>query len=1069
MIEEEIISQEPVQQPPYNKKVFDILSSNFTDCKLGEQDFYKKLATDKNYAGKVHDVLIQNFSDFKKPKNEFIDSLTFEEPLKKKDGGEVSSPTKLPSKSQEYLDKGQGLVDNSFLKQIGQLDPSQLISQYKSPDISLTQKPKKDYYDTKLEKGLVFDKEGELYTPSSEALSKPITKAEEASLKKSTQKDLVEQAREMPIQEPTKEGEWANVVQNVAANFELAGTKLAEGAAALVRDFQSLQYAGVDNRDLYDSEGRKTKYTESASWMNDPLGKVILGLEGNKHRMQDVIKNNPLPSTFWGNAVSEVASFAPDIAATALLPEAKLAEGASVLKVIGANLINNFTKYMTVKGGVEGYGEARVSGKNIGKSVVEGGKGAVTGFQTGIEMAVLGAGSNLATKKIMQKAEKIGLTGVKGLTAKELVNLGTDVTAFGLLSPTAHAALEGRWVTAEEIASGTGIAALFRLKGAVENIKSNRELNKSLQETQELKQGVAISNFVDADPAAIERVYYTKESADELQLKALEAAKNAKETTDLQKKQQYIAEVMAYSKAANVKQVTEDIINNKDALRKFQESDLPDNIKQAFLEKAGEIIKQLDPLEQKKTLLGQDIVDTNNFIKESTDALNIESDPVKKMELQVSIEDAEKLLKDNEIELKKIIKEQNQPKQEEDLLTEDGIKNAQKEFNKNIDQQIKDLDKNNPDYKLAAEQYQTTMKKYAAQTSGLISDPEQRAYFQLDADNDFARGSSDINDYVRSKQIDAGRGQYITLKDGNLNGAINATSEGDSIAFINTQNALIDGAVTSGYMDAESAAKERITIPQEVALGRYNNLSSTEKLEVINSRKTKPDPNNKHVEGAVINPTDVINATLDIEGGYSASDGASGAPVIFGINQKYHPEAFLAAKTINDTEGPEAGKEYARNFYKKEYYDKYDLGKYTPDVQKVLFDGVINHRVKFNEQLINAADKGATAKDLISMRREEYQRLGKNEAYAPSLQGWMNRLSEVERNVGGPFGGASATYEKKGDIYDYIPADKWVEMEKQAVADARVESKLASEENILKQIENQNTFMDLISAPSHPS
>lgn len=84
MIEEEVISQEPTPQPPYKKKVFDILSSNFDDFKLGEQDFYKKLATDKNYAGKVHDVLIQNFSDFKKAKNEFIDSLTFEEPLKKK-------------------------------------------------------------------------------------------------------------------------------------------------------------------------------------------------------------------------------------------------------------------------------------------------------------------------------------------------------------------------------------------------------------------------------------------------------------------------------------------------------------------------------------------------------------------------------------------------------------------------------------------------------------------------------------------------------------------------------------------------------------------------------------------------------------------------------------------------------------------------------------------------------------------------------------------------------------------------------------------------------------------------
>lgn len=81
---EEVISTEPVQEPTYKKKVYDILSSNFDDFKLGEQDFYKKLSTDKTYAGKVHDVLIENFSDFKKPKNEFIDSLTFVEPVKKK-------------------------------------------------------------------------------------------------------------------------------------------------------------------------------------------------------------------------------------------------------------------------------------------------------------------------------------------------------------------------------------------------------------------------------------------------------------------------------------------------------------------------------------------------------------------------------------------------------------------------------------------------------------------------------------------------------------------------------------------------------------------------------------------------------------------------------------------------------------------------------------------------------------------------------------------------------------------------------------------------------------------------
>ena len=121
---EEVISTEPVQEQPYKKKVYDILSSNFDDFKLGEQDFYKKLSTDKTYAGKVHDVLIENFSDFKKPKNEFIDSLTFVEPVKKKDqignlSGEVSSPiqSKLPKGDVTEWYK-QTMPDAMFVKSI---------------------------------------------------------------------------------------------------------------------------------------------------------------------------------------------------------------------------------------------------------------------------------------------------------------------------------------------------------------------------------------------------------------------------------------------------------------------------------------------------------------------------------------------------------------------------------------------------------------------------------------------------------------------------------------------------------------------------------------------------------------------------------------------------------------------------------------------------------------------------------------------------------------------------------------------------------------------------------------
>ena len=83
--------------------------------------------------------------------------------------------------------------------------------------------PKKQYYSSKLEKGLIFDKEGQLYAPSSEALTKAIAApAEDLNLKKSTQKDLVEQSRipeEKPIKPVEEQGLLLNLVSALDKGF----------------------------------------------------------------------------------------------------------------------------------------------------------------------------------------------------------------------------------------------------------------------------------------------------------------------------------------------------------------------------------------------------------------------------------------------------------------------------------------------------------------------------------------------------------------------------------------------------------------------------------------------------------------------------------------------------------------------------------------------------------------------------------------------------------------------------------------------------------------------------------
>jgi hypothetical protein len=453
------------------------------------------------------------------------------------------------------------------------------------------------------------------------------------------------------------EGKWSNVVQNVFANIEKTGTDIASGLVNMAKDYQQATNPYIPR--IPSSEIVKSE--TPIPWQVDPLANVIRGLHGNQERMNLVIQQNPLPNTFWGKAVSSVASFAPDIIATAALPEAKLAQGAGFLAKTGNLLFNNFTKYMTAKEGIVDYGKAREEGKNVGQASVELLKGAGKGAVTGMEMALLGAGSNLATKSIMAKAEAAGLTGLKGMATKELVNLATDVAAFGLVSPYSHAALEGRWATAEEIANGIGIATLFRLKGATENVYSNAKLNKALEETQAMKQGIAISNFVDATPESIVKVYNSKGSADELHLKALEAAKKAKETTDLQKKKQLVAEAITYTKASNVKQVADMVINNKDGFIDFKASDLPESAKNEFLQKAEEINKLLNPFEKAKTDLDNKIKESEDLFSQLSQQAQESQDPNEKAQLEAQAREAKDSAEKFRTELAEVNFNQNRP------------------------------------------------------------------------------------------------------------------------------------------------------------------------------------------------------------------------------------------------------------------------------------------------------------------------------------------------------------------------------------------------------------------------
>lgn len=234
-----------------------------------------------------------------------------------------------------------------------------------------------------------------------------------------------------------------------------------------------------------------------------------------------------------------------------------------------------------------------------------------------------------------------------------------------------------------------------------------------------------------------------------------------------------------------------------------------------------------------------------------------------------------------------------------------------------------------------------------------------------------------------------------------LSGVIEKTP---NLAIAELSSRKFDGILTPEKLDVLYAAaiKQRET-QAEI---RISQMPLAEKAAIANSAK---------------NPEALaLDTILKNEGGYVEKDGASEQPALFGINRGAHKVEYDAVEKIVRERGEAAGQEYARQFYKREYFDKNGIGSLPPEVQAIVADGMVNHWQGFKTKLLQAAKDGATPDQLIEMRRGEYERLAKaDKKYALSLEGWMNRLDALPRGA-------------TGTDFDYLPPEKKIEEYKKA-------------------------------------
>ena len=329
-----------------------------------------------------------------------------------------------------------------------------------------------------------------------------------------------------------------------------------------------------------------------------------------------------------------------------------------------------------------------------------------------------------------------------------------------------------------------------------------------------------------------------------------------------------------------------------------------------------------------------------------------------------------------------------------------------------------ELEKDN-DYPTYEQRYTAAMAKAQQQASGIIADPNQRALFQANSESAVTRGLAQVRNLAQAKEKDAGRASLDELLTTNSDAALRTPDEATRSRLLFATNDAIAGARDKGYISAEDATKTRTNFLEKYATTRAEMLPPADQIALLMK------PGTTSAGGF----DSAIQTVLSNEGGFVPVDGSSGAPAIYGINAKWHPAEYAKAKQIADADGEAAGKQYAQQFYKQNYWDKYGLDTLPPATQTVVMDGVVNHTSAFATKLVEAAKGGASPDELTALRKAEYQRLATQnpDKYAASLPGWEARLDRLATDSSSP-APATPSFEKTGTWVDFIPVDKRMDL-----------------------------------------
>lgn len=133
---------------------------------------------------------------------------------------------------------------------------------------------------------------------------------------------------------------------------------------------------------------------------------------------------------------------------------------------------------------------------------------------------------------------------------------------------------------------------------------------------------------------------------------------------------------------------------------------------------------------------------------------------------------------------------------------------------------------------------------------------------------------------------------------------------------------------------------------------------------------------------------------MKFEGGYANNPSDKGGPTIYGIASRFHPQAFERVMGQYKNGEVDTARALARNFYKKEFWDKVVTPDMTAAQGLVMYDTAVNHGPELAKHLYRRFD--GDPQGMIDGRRAVYNKIVADDpTQAQFLNGWTKRLGRL--------------------------------------------------------------------------